>query len=96
MERGSGGAALWWPVSPASPPTLASSWCPASTAHTKEDNMAAADRNLLLEPRIKATEPDRNLLSNIHKVDANRKTGDVWTFVRVHSVRQKNSCELQQ
>lgn len=27
--------------------------------------MAATDRNLLLELRIKATEPDRNLLSDI-------------------------------
>lgn len=39
--------------------------------------MAATGRNLLLEPRIKATEPDRNLLSNIHTVEANRKTQSV-------------------
>lgn len=39
--------------------------------------MAATSRNLLLELRIKATEPDRNLLSNIHTVDANRKTQSV-------------------
>lgn len=39
----------------------------------REDNMAATDRNLLLKLRIKATEPDRNSLSNTHTVDANRK-----------------------
>lgn len=39
--------------------------------------MAATGRNLLLELRIKATAPDRNLLSNIHMVDANRGTQSV-------------------
>lgn len=39
--------------------------------------MAATGRNLLLELRIKATAPDRNLLSNIHTVDANRGTQSV-------------------
>ena len=38
---------------------------PRSTSHSGEDNMAAAGRNLPLEPRIKATVPDRNPLSNI-------------------------------
>lgn len=39
--------------------------------------MAATGRKLLLELRIKATVPDRNLLSNIHTLDANRGTQSV-------------------
>lgn len=58
----SGSAALWQPASP----RYSSRWCPVNTTHTSGDNMAATDRNLLLEQRIKATEPDRNLLSDIH------------------------------
>lgn len=48
------------------PPPYSSLWCPLNTAHTGGDNMAAKDRNLLLEQRIKATDPDRNLVSDIH------------------------------
>lgn len=47
-----------------------------------EDNMAATDRNLLLEWRIKASEPDRNLLSNIQTVDANRKSVNLFDLVQ--------------
>lgn len=45
--------------------------------------MAATGRNLLLESGIKATDADRNLLSNTHKVDANRKKA--WTIVCAQS-----------
>lgn len=47
------------------------------SAHAGGDNMAATDRNLLLELRIKDTEADRNLLSNTHTVDANREVQKV-------------------
>lgn len=56
------------------PPLRLPMVCMQALPHTSEDNMAATDRNLLLQLRIKATEPDRNLLSNTHTVDANRKT----------------------
>lgn len=87
--EGSGSAALWWPAShpPLPPPTPTSLWCPVSTTHTSEDNMAATDRNLLLELRIKATEPDRNLLSNIHTVGGNKKT-------QAHTRAHLRKCEL--
>lgn len=74
----------------ASPPLLllllASSRCPASATHTGVDNMAATGRNLLLESGIKATDADRNLLSNTHKVDANRKKRGLLS-VRSHAAR---------
>lgn len=48
--------------------------------------MAATGRNLLLEPGIKATDADRNLLSNTHKVDANSRTQNkAWAIVCAQS-----------
>lgn len=57
--------------------------------------MAATGRNLLLESGIKATDADRNLLSNTHKVDANRKKRGLLS-ARSHAARGFKPLLLQE
>lgn len=56
--------------------------------------MAATGRNLLLELRIKATAADRNLLSNIHTLDANRGTKLGPLLLLIHSAGDSCGCCL--